>query len=71
MKAIYYIGLDMHKKTIVYCIKKIDGALVSQGTVASERKALLRWLPSFPAPGTGQWRHNGPRRGNGCVVFVP
>jgi len=35
MNAIYYIGLDIHKKVIAYCIKRIDGTLVRQGTVAS------------------------------------
>ena len=44
MSAIYYIGLDIHKKTIAYCIKRVDGLLVRQGTVAAERKALSKWL---------------------------
>jgi transposase len=51
MNAIYYIGLDIHKKTIAYCIKRIDGALVSQGTVAAERKVLSKWLAELP----GAW----------------
>jgi len=25
MSTIYYIGLDIHKKVIAYCIKRIDG----------------------------------------------
>ena len=28
MNTIYYIGLDIHKKVIAYCIKRIDGELV-------------------------------------------
>src|ERR1035437_9846694 len=36
MNSIYYIGLDIHKKVIAYCIKRIDGALVRQGTVAAD-----------------------------------
>ena len=51
MNAIYYIGLDIHKKTIAYCIKRIDGALVCQGTVSAERKALNKWLAELP----GTW----------------
>lgn len=51
MNAIYYIGLDIHKKTIAYCIKKIDGTVADQGTVAAERKALSRWLSELP----GAW----------------
>ena len=53
MNAIYYIGLDIHKKTIAYCIKKIDGTDVRQGTVAAERKALSRWMAELPGPWYG------------------
>ncbi len=48
MNVIYYIGLDIHKKTIAYCIKKIDGTIVRQGTVAAERKALSKWMSELP-----------------------
>lgn len=30
MSACYFIGLDIHKKMIAYCIKTIDGRLVNQ-----------------------------------------
>ena len=40
MSAIYYIGLDIHKKVIAYCIKRIDGEIFRQGIVAAERKVL-------------------------------
>jgi len=53
MNAIYYIGLDIHKKTIAYCIKKIDGTLVRQGMVSAERKALRKWLTELPGPWYG------------------
>ena len=53
MNAIYYIGLDIHKKTIAYCIKRIDSALVQQGTLAAERKALTTWLSELPGPWHG------------------
>lgn len=53
MNAIYYIGLDIHKKTIAYCVKRIDGALVQQGTVPAERKALQVWLAELPGPWYG------------------
>ena len=67
MNAIYYIGLDIHKKTIAYCIKKIDGTLVRQGAVAAERKALQNGNPSFPALGTEQWKQ--PSSPAGCMTF--
>jgi transposase len=53
MNAIYYIGLDIHKKTIAYCIKKVDGTLVRQGTVCAERKALQQWQSELPGPWYG------------------
>jgi len=56
MSAMYYIGLDIHKKTIAYCIKRIDGQLVRQGTVAADRTALKNGSQSCPAPGWEQWR---------------
>ena len=49
MDRIYYIGLDIHKKMIVYCVKRFDGLLVKQGTVAAERKSLLSWLSEIPS----------------------
>jgi transposase len=49
----YYIGLDIHKKTIAYCIKRIDGQLVRQGTVAADRTALKKWLTELPGPWLG------------------
>jgi hypothetical protein len=36
--AYYYIGLDIHKKTISYCIKAIDGSLIGQGKVNADRR---------------------------------
>jgi transposase len=51
MKSIYYIGLDVHKKTIAYCIKTADGTKVRQGVVAANREALREWLSELP----GSW----------------
>lgn len=53
MNVIYYIGLDIHKKTIAYCVKRVDGELVRQGTVCAERKALQMWLTELPGPWYG------------------
>jgi len=40
MNTCYYIGLDIHKKTISYCIKAIDGRLIGQGKIEADRKSL-------------------------------
>jgi transposase len=53
MNAIYYIGLDIHKKTIAYCVKEIDGTIARQGTVSAERNALLQWQSELPGPWRG------------------
>ena len=48
MDSIYYIGLDIHKRTIAYCVKRSDGVLIRQGAVSAERKALLEWVSALP-----------------------
>lgn len=53
MESIYYIGLDVHKKTIAYCIKTANGTKVRQGVVAAERKSLGQWLIELPGPWLG------------------
>jgi transposase len=53
MSACYFIGLDIHKKMIAYCIKTIDGRLVAQGMVASDRESLNAWVKELPGPWIG------------------
>lgn len=53
MKTLYYIGLDIHKKVIAYCIKTIDGRLVRQGVIEASRKALDEWMKALPGPWMG------------------
>lgn len=50
MEKLYYIGLDLHKKIIAYCIKTVSGVIVSRGTVVATRSALLEWVESLPQP---------------------
>lgn len=51
MDRLYYIGLDIHKKTISYCIKAIDGSLIGQGKIEADRKSLDEWAKGLP----GSW----------------
>ncbi len=44
MESIYYIGLDVHKKSIVHCIKIVTGKIVCQGMMKVEGRALQQWL---------------------------
>lgn len=53
MESIHYVGLDVHKKTIAYCVKTVSGKTVRQGVVSAERKALLQWLAELPGPWMG------------------
>ncbi len=54
MESIHYIGLDVHKKTIAYCIKTVSGKTVRQGIVSAERKALRQWLSGVTWPLDGR-----------------
>ena len=31
MDSLYYLGLDVHKKAISYCLKQSDGQIVREG----------------------------------------
>ena len=53
MSTFYYIGLDIHKKTISYCIKGIDGSLINQGKIVADRKSLDEWVRGVPVPWIG------------------
>jgi transposase len=53
MYPVYYVGLDLHKKTISYCIKAIDGRCVGRGTIAANRRSLAEWATGFQHPWVG------------------
>ena len=53
MRTLYYIGLDIHKKVIAYCIKTYDGRLVGEGSIEASCKALDEWLSEIPGPWIG------------------
>jgi transposase len=50
MKRVYYIGLDIHKKTISYCIKIEDGTKVKQGEIPANRNSLRQWPSELSSP---------------------
>ncbi len=53
MNTIHYIGLDVHKKTISYCIKTAAGQIVKEGTLAAERSVLRSWAGGLQQPWHG------------------
>jgi transposase len=46
----YYIGLDVHKKTISYCVKDAAGKIQSEGKIGSTRRELDAWIKTLPQP---------------------
>jgi transposase len=46
----YYIGLDVHKKTISYCVKDAAGCVLQEGKIGSTRRELDLWVRTLPQP---------------------
>jgi transposase len=53
MNVIHYIGLDVHKKTISYCVKTAAGEIAEQGRLEASRAALRRWAEGRQLPWRG------------------
>jgi transposase len=52
MQPMYYIGLDVHKRTISYCVKDGSGTIHGEGTLPATRLDLDRWMKTLPQPWT-------------------
>ena len=48
----YYIGLDVHKKTISYCVKDASGQVHQEGKIGATRCELDSWMKTLPQPWT-------------------
>jgi transposase len=46
----YYIGLDVHKRTISYCVKDAAGRVHGEGKIGSTRRELDAWIKILPQP---------------------
>lgn len=46
----YYIGLDVHKKTISFCVKDAAGHVHREGKIDSTRRELDAWVRTLPQP---------------------
>jgi transposase len=46
----YYIGLDIHKKTISYCVEDASGQIHREGKIGSTRCELDSWIKTLPQP---------------------
>ena len=49
-ETMYYIGLDVHKKTISYCVKDAAGCVHQEGKIGSTRHELDGWVSTLPPP---------------------
>jgi hypothetical protein len=48
----YFIGLDVHKKTISYCVKDAAGRVYQEGKIGATRRELDEWIRTMPQPRT-------------------
>jgi transposase len=53
MESYHYVGLDVHKKMISYCVKRMDGTIVGEGEIKATRADLTAWVSSVPSPWAG------------------
>lgn len=53
MKSMTYVGLDVHKKSIAYCVKTRSGKLLDEGEIKATRSDLERWSAGLRRPWTG------------------
>ena len=45
----HYIGLDVHKESVSYCVKTAAGEIVEEGRLEATRDALQEWAEAQPA----------------------
>ena len=53
MKETYYIGLDVHKQSVSYCVKTASGEILQEGKLAARREDLRAWAAAQPKPWRG------------------
>src|SRR5258708_8363653 len=53
MNALHYIGFDVHKKTISFCVKTASGEIVEEGSLLAQRGALRESAAVRPQPWQG------------------
>ena len=52
MQCMYYIGLDVHQRTISYCLKDDGGRIHPEDSIPATRVDLDRWMKTLPQPWT-------------------
>ena len=64
MQIMYCIGLDVHKRTISYCVKDGSGKIHAQGTIPATRFNLDGWRKTLPRRGPLRWKPRCSRAGS-------
>jgi transposase len=49
----YFVGLDVHKQVIAYCVMDGAGNIIREGKVQATREALNAWVQTVPGPWRG------------------
>jgi len=49
----HYIGFDVHKKSISYCVKTAEGTIIEEGKLRATRQALRAWAQKRTEPWYG------------------
>jgi len=53
MTISHYIGFDVHKKSVSYCVKTADGRIVEEGKLRATHEALRQWASQRQEPWHG------------------
>jgi transposase len=49
----YFVGLDVHKQVIAYCVKTESGEIVKEGQIKATRAELDQWVQTLAGPWCG------------------
>jgi transposase len=60
MQPMYYMGLDVHKRKIGYCVKDGGGQLHAEGSISATRLDLDHWMRSLPQPWSTAMKRRSP-----------
>ena len=53
MNVNHYIGFDVHKKSVSFCVKTADGKIVEEGKLRVTHEMLRQWAGKRPEPWRG------------------
>ena len=53
MNINHYIGFDVHKKSISYCVKAADGQILEEGKLRATHQVLREWAQKRSEPWHG------------------